>query len=344
MNRAVPTVIVSILSQIRQVGRGSNTLCVGAFALSLVNLAAVGGQQTTAVQPPNPVNPPALQAAAPVPRPATPLALTVQPPAAAPAQPKTAPPAAAAEPVKPAPAEAARPDPPRPAEALKETPKPVTPPGAATPATATAPQPAPAPKTETPAPTATPRPTPPPPPKSTANDEIERLKKTADLMVKVNEALGMPQSPYGKIIYDIAVRHSINPHLVAALIHVESAFNPRAKSSKGAYGLMQLLPETARRFGLTKKKDLYDPKKNLEAGIRYLKWLADRFGGDAEKILAAYNAGEGAVERYGGIPPYQETQSYVQKIFGLLGFAVPPAPVPDPQPASVAGNMEAAAR
>ena len=163
-------------------------------------------------------------------------------------------------------------------------------------------------------------------------------------MVKVNEALGMPRSPYGKIIYDIAVRHSINPHLVAALIHVESAFNPRAKSSKGAYGLMQLLPETARRFGLTKKKDLYDPKKNLEAGVRYLKWLADRFGGDAEKILAAYNAGEGAVERFGGIPPYQETQSYVQKIFGLLGFSVPPAPVPEPPPAAAGSPETVAAR
>jgi len=112
--------------------------------------------------------------------------------------------------------------------------------------------------------------------------------------------------------------------LVAALIHVESAFNPKAVSPKGAYGLMQLLPETARRFGLTKKKDLFDPKKNLEAGVRYLKWLADRFGGDAEKILAAYNAGEGAVQRFGGIPPYQETQSYVQKIFGLLGVAIAP--------------------
>jgi soluble lytic murein transglycosylase-like protein len=144
----------------------------------------------------------------------------------------------------------------------------------------------------------------------------------------VNAALGTPQSPYGKVIYDIAVRHSINPHLVAALIHVESAFNPKAVSPKGAYGLMQLLPETARRFGLTRKKDLFDPKKNLEAGVRYLKWLADRFGGDAEKILAAYNAGEGAVQRFGGIPPYQETQSYVQKIFGLLGVTFTPAPPP----------------
>jgi soluble lytic murein transglycosylase-like protein len=297
VNRAVPTVIVSVLSQIRQLGRGSNTLCVGAFALTLVNFTALGGQPSG--QQPAPANPPALQAAA-----------------------------APAEAVKSAPSEIARPDPPQPAvEAPRETPKTETP------------APAPAPK---PAPAVAPRPTTPPPPKP--NDEIERLKKAADLMVKVNEALGMPQSPYGKIIYDIAVRHSINPHLVAALIHVESAFNPRAVSPKGAYGLMQLLPETARRFGLTRKKDLFNPKKNLEAGVRYLKWLADRFGGDAEKILAAYNAGEGAVERFGGIPPYQETQSYVQKIFGLLGFTAPPAPAPAPQPVAAGGPEPVAAR
>lgn len=294
MNRAVPTVIVPVLSHIRQLGRGSNTLCVGAFALSLVNFAALGGQQQP---PPAPVSPPALLAAAP--------AQTTRPA-----------PLETAEAVKPA------------AEAPKETPKPLPVPAVTAPA--------PAPKAETPAPAPAPVPAAAlrpqaPPPAPNPNDEVERLKKAADLMVKVNEALGTPRSPYGKIIYEIAVRHSINPHLVAALIHVESAFNPRAKSSKGAYGLMQLLPETARRFGLTKKKDLYDPKKNLEAGVRYLKWLADRFGGDAEKILAAYNAGEGAVERFGGIPPYQETQSYVQRIFGLLGFSAPaPAPVSQP--------------
>jgi soluble lytic murein transglycosylase-like protein len=169
-------------------------------------------------------------------------------------------------------------------------------------------------------------PAPPPPP----SDDVERLRKAADLLVKVNEALGVPQSPYGKIIYDIAIRHSINPHLVAALIHVESAFNARAVSPMGAYGLMQLLPETARRFGLTRKKDLFNPKKNLEAGVRYLKWLTDRFNGDGQKILAAYNAGEGAVDKFGGVPPYQETQSYVQKIFGLLGVTFTPAPVPQP--------------
>jgi soluble lytic murein transglycosylase-like protein len=303
VNRAVPTVIVSVLSQIRQLGRGSNTVCVGAFALTLVNFAALGGQPAgPQPAPPLQMAPPALQAAA-----------------------------APAEAAKPAPAETAPP--------VAEAPKTETPPGAVATAPAPAPTPVPA-SAPTPAPAASPRQTPPPP---KPNDEAERLKKAADLLVKVNAALGMPQSPYGKVIYDIAVRHSINPHLVAALIHVESAFNPRAVSRKGAYGLMQLLPETARRFGLTRKKDLFNPKKNLEAGVRYLKWLADRFGGDAEKILAAYNAGEGAVERFGGIPPYQETQSYVQKIFGLLGFTAPPAPAPEPAAQPAAGSPETVA-
>ena len=151
---------------------------------------------------------------------------------------------------------------------------------------------------------------------------LEKLRKAADLMAEVNTAMGAPRSPYGQLIYDIAVRHSVNPQLVAAVIHVESAFNPRAVSRKGACGLMQLLPETAKRFGVKKKKDLFDPSKNLEAGVKYLKWLTKRFGGDVQKILAAYNAGEGAVDRFGGIPPYRETQNYVKKIFGLLGFDV----------------------
>ena len=316
--RAVPTVVVApILSHLRQLGRGSNTFCVGAFALTLVNFTAAGGPQQPSTLAMAAVQPPTLQVAA------APLAHPATPPAAPTALPQTA--AAPVDPPKPAATvEAAKPAP--------EPPKPA-------PVPSQSPAPAPT-RTETPAPAPTSNPAPaaphaqtPPPPKP--NDDVERLRKAADMLVQVNEALGTPQSPYGKIIYDIAVRHSINPHLVAALIHVESAFNSRAVSPKGAYGLMQLLPETARRFGLTRKKDLFDPKKNLEAGVRYLKWLANRFGNDPEKILAAYNAGEGAVERFGGIPPYQETQSYVQKIFGLLGVTLPPAPqsssTPNPQ-------------
>ncbi len=291
--RALSTLVTPVLSHVRQLGRGSNTFCVGAFALSLVNLATLG-QPGAPAQPA--VQPPALQA----------YAHAVVPPqlaaSAAAEAPKTAAPAETPRPAAPATSATTQPAPPA-APAATRTEAPAAP--------------APALQKALPAP-ALPKPV----------DEVERFRKAADLLVRVNMALGEPQSPYGKIIYDVAIRHSINPHLVAALIHVESAFNARAVSPKGAYGLMQLLPETARRFGLNKKKDLFDPKKNLEAGVRYLKWLADRFGGDTQKILAAYNAGEGAVDRFGGIPPYQETQSYVQKIFGLLGFSSAPAPAP----------------
>jgi len=171
-------------------------------------------------------------------------------------------------------------------------------------------------------------------PPAPAPTPAERLRKAADLLIAVNTELGAPRSPYGELIYDIAIRHSINPHLVAALIHVESAFNPRAVSRKGAYGLMQLLPATARRFGLTRRKDLFNPGKNLDAGVRYLKWLTERFGGDVQKILAAYNAGEGSVERFGGIPPYRETQQYVRKIFSLLGVGSEDPATAAPQPPS----------
>ena len=141
----------------------------------------------------------------------------------------------------------------------------------------------------------------------------------------------IPPGPFGALIYEVAARYSLNPHLVAAIVRVESSFNPRALSRKGACGLMQLLPETARRFGL-RRKDLFDPAKNLDAGARYLKWLADRFGQDPALVLAAYNAGEGAVQRYGGVPPYKETRGYVDRIFSMLGLMKdepePPAAVP----------------
>lgn len=138
-------------------------------------------------------------------------------------------------------------------------------------------------------------------------------------LLDYDEGRGMPQSPYGDLIHEVAKRYSLNPHLVAALIHAESAFNPRALSRKGACGLMQLLPATASRFGL-RKREIFEPSKNLEAGVRYLQWLSKRFNGDPVRVLAAYNAGEGAVERHGGVPPYQETQRYVRKILGLLNL------------------------
>lgn len=205
--------------------------------------------------------------------------------------------------------------------------------------------PKPAPETEkapanpAPAPAAAPAPTPAPP--KAILTPAEKLKKVSELLLQVNPTRTIPNSPYGELIYDIAVRHSINPHLVAALIHVESSFNPKAVSRKGAVGLMQLLPATARRFGVKSKKDLFSPEKNIEAGIRYLSWLNKRFSGDVQKILAAYNAGEGAVDRFGGIPPYRETQNYVQKIFGLLNFVIPSITPDAPEPGGAGEKIQA---
>lgn len=156
--------------------------------------------------------------------------------------------------------------------------------------------------------------------------------------LELQESHGIPESPFGELIYQVAGRHALNPYLVAAIVRVESSFNPRAVSRKGACGLMQLLPATARRFGL-RGRDIFDPAKNLEAGVRYLKWLSNRFSGDPIRVLAAYNAGEGAVERYGGVPPYKETQSYVRRIFSLLGtWQVAEVSAPAPSQEMIAGR------
>lgn len=112
-----------------------------------------------------------------------------------------------------------------------------------------------------------------------------------------------------------ALRQSLSPALVRAVIQVESAWNPRALSVKGAMGLMQLMPETAAEFDVN---DPYDPEQNVRAGVAYLRRLIDRFDGRTELALAAYNAGPGAVERYGReVPPYRETRNYVRRIVSV---------------------------
>jgi Transglycosylase SLT domain len=128
-----------------------------------------------------------------------------------------------------------------------------------------------------------------------------------------------PQTPYGELIYGAAERHGLNPALVAAMARAESAFEVGAVSNKGAQGLMQLMPATARRFGLA-DGEVFDAAKNLDAASRYLRWLAERFDGDLPSVLAAYNAGEGTVERYGGVPPYRETHQYLRRIYAALGL------------------------
>jgi soluble lytic murein transglycosylase-like protein len=119
-----------------------------------------------------------------------------------------------------------------------------------------------------------------------------------------------------------ARRHSLDPDLVQAVVAVESGFRPDAVSPKGAQGLMQLMPYTARALGV---KDSFDPAANLDGGTRYLSALIKRYGGDVTRALAAYNAGEGAVARHGGVPPYPETLAYVRKV---LERAKPEAPAP----------------
>jgi len=124
-------------------------------------------------------------------------------------------------------------------------------------------------------------------------------------------------SPFSSQILEAAKQNRIDPGLIAAVIRAESNGSPRAVSRKGARGLMQLMPATARRLGV---KSLFDPRENIRGGAAYLAELAERFGEtNADLILAAYNAGEHAVEEYGGVPPYRETRDYVRRVLALWG-------------------------
>ena len=136
--------------------------------------------------------------------------------------------------------------------------------------------------------------------------------KEATVAVVASRRL-VAKTAFDPIIDRAATRHDVDARIVKAVIQVESAFQPRARSSKGAMGLMQLMPKTARQY---KARNPYDPASNIEAGTKYLKRLLDEF--ELPLALAAYNAGEGAVRRFGGIPPYAETQAYVTKVLGLL--------------------------
>jgi len=120
---------------------------------------------------------------------------------------------------------------------------------------------------------------------------------------------------FDAMIEEAAIRYKMPPALVRAVMHAESAFDPNALSHVGASGLMQLMPGTAREMYV---KDIFDPKENIEGGVRYLRVLANEFDGDMVKMVAAYNAGPDAVKKYGGqVPPYPETQAYVRKVISL---------------------------
>lgn len=128
-------------------------------------------------------------------------------------------------------------------------------------------------------------------------------------------AAAMPEGPFAQLIRDAAQKHGVDEKLIQHVILVESNYNPRAVSRRQAQGLMQLLPQTAAKYSVA---NVFDPAQNIDAGAHYLKDLLARFRGNLRLALAAYNAGPELVERYGGVPPYPETQSYVRKILALV--------------------------
>jgi TPR repeat protein len=145
--------------------------------------------------------------------------------------------------------------------------------------------------------------------------------ETVRLSIEGDDLPARNRGEVEKIVYRLAPQYSIDPQLVMAVIATESNFNPKAVSPKNAQGLMQLIPETAARFGV---KQVFNPVENIKGGIAYLQWLMAYFQGEVPLVLAAYNAGEGAVERHKGIPPYNETQNYVKRITGVYKRAVHP--------------------
>lgn len=128
------------------------------------------------------------------------------------------------------------------------------------------------------------------------------------------------------IIFRAGEKAGVDPRFIHAVIKQESKYDPKAVSYVGAQGLMQMMPATAKRFGL---KDPFDATANVEAGTKYLKWLLKRFDGDVSLALAGYNAGEGSVDKYKGVPPFSETQNYVKKIVATYGKTYHPILTPD---------------
>lgn len=144
--------------------------------------------------------------------------------------------------------------------------------------------------------------------------ESEDGQGLSDLLMKkpTLEGLSTGSAEIDGYIEEFCALYNVDPFLIYAQMSQESSFKGRATSAKGASGFMQLMPDTARRFGVT---NIYNPKQNIKAGVKYMRWLLDKFGGDTRLALAGYNAGEGAVVKHGNkVPPYRETQNYVARI------------------------------
>ena len=147
--------------------------------------------------------------------------------------------------------------------------------------------------------------------KAPLNIVAEAPKKLGLVTEEVRQQFFHKEVPFGSIIYREAKKNNIRPELVAAVVQAESKFKPTAKSGAGAIGLMQLVPRTGRWMGA---QDLRNPAQNISAGAKYLKYLNDRFDGNETSVIAAYNAGEGNVKRFRGVPPFRETRNYVQRV------------------------------
>ncbi len=141
------------------------------------------------------------------------------------------------------------------------------------------------------------------------------LKKDRELRTKLKYARTVNPAEYEQLIKNCANKYGVNSSLIKAVIHAESGYNPNALSSKGASGLMQLMPSTAKSL---KVADRFNPRDNVEGGVKYLRFLLDTFHGDISLALAAYNAGLSKVAKYGGIPPYNETRTYVNRVLSYM--------------------------
>src|SRR5271155_767345 len=137
------------------------------------------------------------------------------------------------------------------------------------------------------------------------------LPAESSFMGRSRPEMNIDRDGVEKLVKEAAERHNVDPALVRAVIQTESNWNPSAYSRKGAGGLMQLIPTTAQRYGAN---DVFNPQQNIDAGVRHLKWLLERYNGNLDLALAAYNAGEGAVDRAHGIPAFRETRDYVQRV------------------------------
>lgn len=159
---------------------------------------------------------------------------------------------------------------------------------------------------------------------STLSDQLAQrqpLGIAAGILDQLQGGVGSSPSPGGlelqELVRSTAARHGLPAHLLQAVMQVESGGDPRAVSPRGARGLMQLMPDTATLLGVS---DSFDPQLNLDGGARYLSSLLDRYSGDLDKALGAYNAGPGAVDRHDGIPPYPETERYIEKVRQLMSI------------------------